>query len=55
MSFTNGSGFCVGTLLQWNPQTKQTSNELTIYSNEEVYIGRDKKRWYANAYLFNGY
>lgn len=47
MSFIDAPGFPVGTLVQWNPESRRVSNEFTIYSSEEVYIGRDKKRWYA--------
>lgn len=47
MSCTDHPDFPVGTLVQLDPQTKQTGDSFTLHSNEEVYIGRDKKRWYT--------
>ncbi|RHZ74237.1 hypothetical protein CDV55_107134 [Aspergillus turcosus] len=37
-------GCYVGTLLEVNPRTGQTSNPLTISSDNEIYVGRDRKR-----------
>ncbi|KAF7118698.1 hypothetical protein CNMCM5793_008237 [Aspergillus hiratsukae] len=37
-------GCYVGTLLEVDPRTGQTSNPLTISSNNEIYVGRDRKR-----------
>ncbi|OXV12153.1 hypothetical protein Egran_00084 [Elaphomyces granulatus] len=34
---------CVGILLVWDPQTGTTFDPFKIYSNEEIYIGRDRK------------
>lgn len=50
MSFVNDPGFPVGTLVQSSPDSRGGSNEFIIYSNDEVYIGRDKKRWYVLLY-----
>lgn len=45
------SNYLVGTLTRWNPHTRQVSDPLEIYSNEEVYIGRDKRVWYVVDFL----
>lgn len=45
-------GFYVGTLSLWDSTTHETSRPLKIYSNEEVFIGRDTKRWYCKPLLY---
>jgi protein-serine/threonine kinase len=38
-------GIHVGTLSLWDPTSHQTTQPVELYSNEEVFIGRDAKRW----------
>jgi hypothetical protein len=47
----NDPGVCVGTLSLWDSITHETSRPLEVYSNEEVFIGRDAKRWYRSFLL----
>ncbi|GIC89677.1 FHA domain-containing serine/threonine-protein kinase [Aspergillus udagawae] len=37
-------GYYVGTLLEVDPRTGKTSNPLNVSSNNEIYVGRDRKR-----------
>lgn len=37
----------VGTLSTWDPETGISIHPLKIYSDEEVFVGRDGKRWYV--------
>lgn len=46
-SCSRSASYLVGTLSTWNPQARASSNPLAIYSNEEIYIGRDGKKWYV--------
>jgi protein-serine/threonine kinase len=45
-------GIHVGTLSLWDSTTHETSRPLEVYSNEEVFIGRDAKGWYRRPRLF---
>lgn len=38
-------GVRVGTLVRWDPVSKQGSDPMEIYSNEEILIGRSGKLW----------
>lgn len=42
------SGALVGTISKWNPETGECSDPISIYSRQEVYIGRDPRKWYVN-------
>lgn len=43
-------GCYVGTLLEMDPQTGKTSNPLNISGSNELYVGRDRKRWYGVSF-----
>lgn len=43
-------GIYVGTLSLWDSTNHGTSRPLEVYSNDEVFIGRDAKRWYHNPH-----
>jgi protein-serine/threonine kinase len=45
-------GIFVGTLSLWDSTTHETGQPLEIYSNDEVFIGRDARRWYHRLRLF---
>lgn len=36
----------VGTLFQWDPDSGAVTNPFHIHYREEVYIGRDWRKWY---------
>ena len=38
-------GLFVGTLSEWNPQNKKSSNHIQISSQKKILIGRDPQRW----------
>jgi protein-serine/threonine kinase len=53
MSEPSCLGCYVGTLFGVDTQTGKTSNPLTISSTNEIYIGRDPKRWYGDPLSMN--
>jgi len=44
-SYSMDRGSRVGTLVRWDPVTRQGSDPLDIHSNEEIFIGRYKRYW----------
>ncbi|KAI9372537.1 kinase-like domain-containing protein [Aspergillus egyptiacus] len=43
-SISPTSGFAVGTISLWDEKTGKTSQTKTVYSREEIYVGRDQRR-----------
>lgn len=41
--------YLVGKIFKYDAETNETSDPFEIYSDEEVFVGRDKKKWYMTS------